>query len=360
MYVAPRPLLSDDPWFAVRLAVLCVLCFAAVQWIQPVFPALVVSLPIGLLAAQRKRFDPVIAVGAGGVFILAIWMMTLIVELTREMPLLLLTSAFAIFTGAFYVIRRTGSPIGMLLLVAAAIMSIMGFKSPALLFAFRDGFTQAAILGTLVIPVLYWVIPPAATDAHPRLLSVTEDQDGAASLIRASVLMLLCFWLHATMPASDMILAFAAIYVLVFPTGEQAFDEARERSLATVYGTVAALIILAGMVWIGHYVMLLGLVALAGLFFGQRMMEGYHPSMVYQYGLAVTVALVASALANQSPGYASIMRILLTSSGAIAAAVLVAMLDSLLLRAGPEAAAMQSPTDPEAGFPERLSDVSQG
>lgn len=331
MYVAPRPLIADDPWFAVRLAVLCVTCFAALQWIKPVFPALIVSLPIGLLAAQRKRFDPVLAVGAGGAFIVSIWLMTLIVELTRETPVLLLFTTFAIFTGAFYVVRRTGSPVGMLLLVAAAIMSIMGLKSPAMLLYFRDGFTQAAILGTLVIPVLYWMIPPAATEPNVRLLSVAEDHHGAGSLIRASVLMLLCFWLYAVMPPSDMILAFAAIYVLVFPTGKQAFAEAKERSLATVYGTVAALIILAGIAWIGHFAVLLSLVALAGLFFGHRMIKGYHSSMVYQYALSVTVALVASALSNQSPGYASIMRILLTGSGAIAAAILVAVLDALLL-----------------------------
>jgi hypothetical protein len=343
MYVAPRPLLADDPLFAVRLAVLCVLCFAAVQWIRPVFPALIVSLPIGLLAAQRKRFDPALAVGAGGAFIVSIWLMTLIVELTRETPVLLLTIAFAIFTGAFYVVRRTGSPVGMLLLVAAAIMSIMGLKSPTLLFYFRDGFTQAAILGTLAIPVLYWLMPPAATESHIRLPAAAQDHHGKGSLIRASVLMLLCFWLYAVMPASDMILAFAAIYVLVFPTGRESFAEAKERSLATIYGTVAALIILAGVMWIGHFAMLLGLVAFAGLFFGQRMMDGYHPSMVYQYGLSVTVALVASALSNQSPAYASVMRILLTSSGAIGAAVLVALLDSLLLSTEPQADNKQNP-----------------
>ncbi len=350
MYVAPRPLLADDPWFAVRLALLCVICFAAVQWIRPVFPALVVSLPIGLLAAQRKRFDLVLAIGAGGAFIMSIWLMTLIVELTHEIPLLLLITAFAIFTGAFYVIRRTGSPIGMLLLVAAAIMSVMALKSPALLFAFRDSFTQAAILGTLAIPMLYWVFPPAATDPHIRLPTVALNHHGKGSVIRATVLMLLCFWLYATMPASDMMLAFAAIYVLVFPTGKQAFSEAWDRSLATVYGTVAALIILAGVTWIGHFSMLIGLVALAGLFFGQRMMDGYYLSMVYQYALVVTVALVASALSNQSPAYASIMRILLTTSGAIGAAVLVAVLDSLLLQAAQAGVAKQNPTDPDRVF----------
>ena len=343
MYVAPRPLADDDPRFALRLALLCVLCFIAVQWIKPVFPALIVSLPIGLLAAQRKRFDSILALAAGGAFIVAIWTMTLIVSLTREMPMLLIFIAFAIFTAAFYVIRRTGSPLGMLLLVAAAIMSIMGLKSPVLLFAFRDGFTQAAILGTLAIPVLYWIIPPKAKDPHIRLSAIAPDHHGAGSLIRASVLLLLCFWLYAVMPAADMILAFAAIYVLVFPTGTEAFAEAKQRSLATVYGTVAALIILAGVAWLGHFAFLLGLVALAGLFFGQRMMDGYHPSMVYQYALSVAVALIASALSNQSPAYASIMRILLTSTGAISAAILVAVLDALILARKPTAVSTSHP-----------------
>ena len=44
MYVAPRPRLTDDPYFAVRLALLCVISFAAVQWIKPVLPAMVVYI----------------------------------------------------------------------------------------------------------------------------------------------------------------------------------------------------------------------------------------------------------------------------------------------------------------------------
>ena len=331
MYVAPRPRLTDDPYFAVRLALLCVISFAAVQWIKPVLPAMVVALPVGLLAAQRKRFDPIQAIGAAVFFIAVVWAMTLLVELTRETPLLMLALVFAVFTIGFYVIRRIGSPIGMLVVIAAAMMSIMGLKSPTLLFYFRDGFTQGALLGALVTPVLYWMIPPATNEQNIMAPQLVDGHHGAASLIRASVLMLLCFWLYAVMPASDMILAFGAIFVLVFPTGQQAMAEAKERSLSTIYGTIAALIVLAGVAWIGHFAVLLGLIALVGLFFGSRMIDGYHPSMVYQYALSVTVALVATALSSQSPAYAALMRILLTVSGAIAAAGLVAMLDTLFL-----------------------------
>lgn len=53
------------------------------------------------------------------------------------------------------------------------------------------------------------------------------------------------------------------------------------------------------------------------------MMESRQPSMVYQYGLSVRIALVAVAFSSQSPAYASIM---LTG----AATMLAAVFDRLL------------------------------
>ena len=335
MYVAPRPRLEDDPFFALRLALLCIVSFAAVQWIKPVVPALVVTLPIAILAGQRKRFDPVLGIIAPLLFIAIVWAMTLVVALTQQTPVLMIAIAFWIFFGGFWVIRRTGSPIGMLIIIAAALMSIMGLKNAAMLFYFRDGFTQGALLSIVAVPLLYWLIPPASQAVHERKVQLIEDHRGIGSLNRAVVLLLLCFWLYAVMPASDMILAIGAIFVLVFPTRGQAVSEAIQRSLATLYGTGAALLILLALTWNAHFAILLGLVALAGLLFGSRMMEGRHPSMVYQYALSVCVALIAVALSSQSPAYASIMRILLTGAGAISAAMLVALLDSLLLRARP-------------------------
>ena len=331
MYVAPRPRLEDDPYFALRLGLLCVICFAAIQWIKPVVPALVVTLPIAILAGQRKRFDPVLGLVAPLMFIAIIWAMTLMVALTQQTPMMMIAITFWIFFGGFWVIRRTGSPIGMLIIMAAALMSIMGLKNPAMLFYFRDGFTQGALLSVVVVPVLYWLIPPAFQEVHLRHVQIIEDHRGIGSLNRAFVLLLMCFGLYAVMPASDMILAIGAIFVLVFPVKGDAISEAMQRTLATLYGTGAALMILMVLSWNAHFAILLGLVALAGLMFGWRMMEGRHPSMVYQYGLSVCIALVVIALSSQSPAYASIMRILLTGVGAISAAMFVGAMDSLFL-----------------------------
>ncbi len=337
MYVAPRPRIEDDPHFALRLGLLCAVCFAAIQWIQPVVPALVVTLPIAILAGQRKRFDPVLGVVAPLLFIVIVWVMTLVVELTRQTPMLMIAIAFWIFFAGFWVIRRTGSPIGMLIIMAAALLSIMGLKAPAMLFYFRDGFTQGALLSVVAVPVLYWLIPPASIEVHQREVPLIEDHRGIGSLNRAVVLLLLCFWLYAVMPASDMILAIGAIFVLVFPTRGQVVSEAMQRTLATLYGTGAALLILLALTWNAHFAILLGLMALAGLLFGWRMVEGRHPSMVYQYALSVCIALVAIALSSQSPAYASIMRILLTGAGGISAAIIVGFIDSLLLSTDSEA-----------------------
>ena len=331
MYVAPRPRLEDDPQFALRLGILCAISFAAIQWIQPVVPALVVTLPIAILAGQRKRFDPVLGIVAPLLFIVIVWAMTLVVELTRQTPVLMIAAAFWTSFAGFWVIRRTGSPVGMLIIMAAALLSIMGLKAPAMLFYFRDGFTQGALLSVAVVPVLYWLIPPSSQEVHQREVHLIEDRRGIGSLNRAVVLLLLCFWLYAVMPASDMILAIGAIFVLVFPTRGQAVSEAMQRTLATLYGTGAALLVLLALSWNAHFAILLGLVSLAGLLFGWWMMEGRHPSMVYQYALSVCIALVAIALSSQSPAYASIMRILLTGAGGISAAILVGLLDSLLL-----------------------------
>lgn len=336
MYVAPRPRLQDDPFFALRLGLLCMLCFAALPWIKPVVPALVVTLPIAILAGQRKRFDLMLGLVAPLGFILLIWGMTFMVSLTQQTPALMIVLAFWFCFVGFWLIRRTGSPIGMLIIMAAALMSIMGLKHPAMLFSFRDGFTQGALLSLVTVPVLYWLIPPANQEVHQREVPLVEDPFCIGSFNRAVVLLLLSFWLYAVLPASDMILVIGAIFVLVFPTRGEVLAEARQRILATLFGTGAALLILIFLSWNAHLAILLGLIGLTGNLFGWQMMEGRHPSMVYQYALSVCVALVAIALSSQSPAYASIMRILLTGAGAICAAALLALLDSLLLAKVPD------------------------
>ena len=53
--------------------------------------------------------------------------------------------------------------------------------------------------------------------------------------------------------------------------------------------------------------------------------------MVYQFAFSAAVVLVSSSLTTSEPGYAVLTRVVLTLGGAVAAALLTALLENLLI-----------------------------
>ena len=331
MYVPPRPQREDDPWFAVRLGLVVVAGFIAMAVLRPTVGTLCAVLPIGLIAGQRKAFNPVRALVGPIAFGLVVWVMAAIVALTRPVPGVLLVVMGVLFFVAFYLTRRTGSPVGMLILIAGAMMSVAGMKAPGLLNVFRDGFLLGCLVSLVTIPVLYLLIPAATAERLVEVRRPAPGHHGAGSLIRAGVLLGLCLWLYAVLPASDIILAIAAVFPLIFPTRDEAFAEAAERSLATIYGAAAALAVLAALSLSAHFAVLLCLVFLVSFLFGEAMIDGRHSASVYQFALSGAMGLVATALTTGSPGPAIVGRIILTLAGSLGAALLVALLDRAFL-----------------------------
>ncbi len=331
MYVAPRPKLADDPHFAIRLGLAAVAGFVAMAWLQPQLAPICVALPIGLIAGLRKAFNPARAIGGAVAFAVVVWLMAGIVAVTRTVPMLMFLVVFLFYFVGFYVTRRTGSAFGMLVLIAAALMSIVGMKNPAMLIIFRDGFFTGCAVAAVTIPVLYLLIPARTKDRHEDAPRPAAGHHGGGALIRSVVLTGLCFWLYAVLPVSDMILAIAAVFPLIFPTGDEAFAEAAERSWATVMGGIAALAVLAVYGLSAHFPVLLLLVFLMGWGFGILMMYGRMSASVYQFGLSVGAVLVATALTTGNPEMAVFQRICLTLAGTLVASLAVAVLDRLLL-----------------------------
>lgn len=150
--------------------------------------------------------------------------------------------------------------------------------------------------------------------------------------IRGAVLLLLTGWLYTVVNESNMMLAVAAIFVMVFPTRERLWSEARQRIHATVLGGGVALVILAAATFSAHLPNLMALIFLGALLLGHRMVVGRQPPMVYQYALSAMVAVVGAALSAKAPLDTVLLRIGLTMGGAIVAAMLTSLLESLLLQ----------------------------
>ena len=332
MYVAPRPRPDDDPLFALRLALATAIAYAAALWLRPTMPMIAPALTAGIIAAMRGRFDPIKAVGGPVTMAVMMWVMAWLVALLRPYPEAMILVIGVIYTLAYTLILRTGNPLGMLILIAAAMMSIMGLNSIAGMVFVRDVFVEGAMVALCVVPLLYALLPPAARELAQEIYPAgSGGRYLLRGAIRGGVLLLLTWWLYTVVNQSNLMLAVAAIFVIVFPTRGQVWAEARERIFATVLGGALALLILAGAMLTAHLVNLLLMLLLASLFLGDRMVHGRRPPMVYQFALSAMIAIVGAALTTRGPLEATLLRIGLTIAGAIVAALLTSLLEALIL-----------------------------
>ena len=332
MFVAPRPNSADDPWFAVRLALATTLAYALGLWLRPTMPMIAPALTAGIVAGMRGRFDPLKAVGGPVTMAVVMSAMALLVSLLRDFPLVMIVVVGAIYTASYTLILRTGNPMGMLILVASALMSIMGMNSVPGMAYLRDVFIEGSAVALGVIPLVYAVLPPATREKAVEVYPVgSGGRFWLRGAIRGAVLLLLTGWLYTIVNESNMMMAVAAIFVMVFPTRERLWSEARQRIHATVLGGAVALAILAGATFNAHLPNLLALIFLGALLLAHRMVVGRQPPMVYQYALSAMVAVVGAALSAKAPIDTVLLRIGLTMGGAIAAAMLTGLLESVFL-----------------------------
>ena len=336
MYVAPRPREEDDPHFGVRLSIVPVVGLVIGIALQSPMAMIFPTLMYSLMAGQRKALNIGRALGGPIAFIVMLWVMSWVVSLTINLPVVMVLVMALIFFAGFYMIGKTGNPAGMLVIVSALMMSILGSGSYMAMTILRDEMSKAALASAIITPLLYLLIPPATREKAVDVYApFHEDQLALRAAIRTGVLLLFALWLYAVVDTSNMMLAISAVFVLTFPTSETIFAEAKERSFATIMGGLAALGVLAVLTVVAQLPVLLVLAFLATLFFSQKMITGRHPAMVYQYAASVMISMVGGALATQEPSYAFLTRAALTVIGAIGAAFLTSLLEALLLKPGP-------------------------
>lgn len=333
MFIAPRPKVSDDPYFAIRLACAGSLALLIAFLIQSSMPMLIPALTIGLMAGMRKAFDLKKAIAGPLFLIIAISFFYWLISWLHVMPLITTLVVFFISTLAYYLTLKSGNPVGMLVLISVVLMSVMGAKSGAALMIIRNSFIEGAITAMILIPLLYHVFPSRATTPLEEVYQPDPyGQQLERAMLRAAVLLLLLVWLYTVLDTSNMTLAIAAIFTLIFPCKEHQFEEAKERSFATLLGGLAALLILTVIGYIGHFFMLLGCTLLAIFVLANQMYHGRYPPMVYQYSISVMLALMVGALTNNAPLPATLLRLVLTLSGTLGAVFLYALLESLLFK----------------------------
>lgn len=194
MYVTPRPNPNRDPHYAIRLGLIGMFSYAAVALLNPAMPPIVAALPVGLIAAQRDAFNPIKIIAGPVVLILLVFLMTAFVEFLRPMPLVYIGAMWLTYFLGFRLVLNTGAQAGMLIIIVAVLISVMGMNGTAIVEGMRNGFIQAALVGLVLGPVVYAIVPAQTTLQHKPEPSPSSGNTNMGAAIRASVLLGLSFW----------------------------------------------------------------------------------------------------------------------------------------------------------------------
>lgn len=333
MFIAPRPELDDDPHFAVRIALMPLIGLVLAMLLRSPLPMIYPTMMFSLIAGNRKAFNPGRVFAAPVVFGAALWLMSGVVVMLQGIPPVLITVMGVIYFLAFYMIQKTGTAFGMLIIVAGALMSIMGLGSYPAMTYLRAEMGKAALCSAFVIPILYMLLPPRTREVHIDDAAPSFDYGwGTRAAIRAVVMLGYSLYLYTILDFSNMMLAVAGMFVLVHSTRQSIWREAGQRSFSVLLGGGIGLGILSAMTISSHLSVLLALVFLATLWLGSKMLSGRLPAMTYQDSASVMISLVGSALATSEPSFAFIQRAGLTVAGTLVAALVVSILDALLVK----------------------------
>ncbi|KKC41424.1 hypothetical protein WH87_00230 [Devosia epidermidihirudinis] len=333
MFIAAKPQYDDDPLFPIRIALMPIIGFVLGMALRSPMAMIYPTLMFSLLAGNRKAFDPRKVFAAPIVFSATLWIVSGIVVALQGVPLVLMVVMFLIYFGAFFMIQKTGNPFGMLIAVAGVLTSVMGLGSYQAMDFLRTEMSKAAILSAVVIPLLYALLPPKTSELNVDAY-VPSDPDGRATraLIRAGVLFVFSLYLYTILDFSNMFLAVAAMFVMVFSTRETMWAEVGRRQFSVLLGGGLAMCILTMLTISGHLIVLLCLIFLATLWLGHMMMNGKLVAPAYQDAASVMISLTGSALATSEPSFAFIQRAGLTIIGTIVAGLAVSVLDHILVK----------------------------
>lgn len=333
MYLPPRPLASDDRYFAVRLAFMPVLGFILGTIFQTplmmIFPAVMYSLTAG----NRKAFNPKRAFGAPVAFSLALWAMSGIVALLSDNPVSLVIAFGLVYFLAFYIIQTTANGIGLLLIVAAALMSVMGMGSYEMMTWMRSELTKTALCCAVFVPLLYALIPTQTKERHEDILPVL-DLNGSLerALVRAVVMTGFCIFLYTIIDFGNVVMAVGAMFVLVFTTEGRVIQEAGQRVFSAILGGIFAMLLLSVMHLTGSPLVFLICVYAGAFWCGHKMIHGKLHFMAYQDVGSVMLSITGSALTTSDPAFAFAQRAGMTAVGTIIAASIIILADHVIAR----------------------------
>ncbi|MGV8831952.1 MAG: FUSC family protein [Devosia sp.] len=322
---------AQDPWFAVRTALGVGLAVVLAQPMGVTVTMLPAAFALALLSGQRGAFDLKRAVLPLIIPVLA-WIISWLAAATLGQPLLFTALFITFVTLGLALMVFRGSLGGVIVILIPTMLSIAAVTSDQMLIAMRDSMAMSGAMLTVIIIVLNLIFPPRTTHLHVPLTEPHQTDNPLLDLaLRTAIFTPVLLYCYATADTNLIIMPIMVAYVLGQSDHTMRRREAMARISATLIGAATAIGILLAYRLMPNWPLLVAAMTLVTLYFTAKMFDGARSAVTYQFACSVAAIIVMSSFANRDAIEVVIQRVVLSTTAALMAICLLALLETLFL-----------------------------
>lgn len=336
----PRVDPLEDPYLALRTALVVVICTVMSEPLGITMVMLPVAIGMSMVSNQRGGLNARVFAGPIILPVVAVVFSWIAAMTVNEPFLFLLVNGLLAVVGLALMLFR-GSRGGMLLTVFPAMMSVSAIYSDYALAGIRDAMVMGGILVGVAATIANILFPPTTRRIHVENPTPLDSESPFAELaIRVVVYF---STLVATFAMGDMTLLIVPI-MMIFVCGEPdhggRVEQVFDRGLGTVVGGVVATVGLAIYYLAPQFPVLVLLLAAITYFLIEGMSWGRNRPQFYQYVCSVALVMILSSITGANSAFEVVFqRIVLTMGIMLAGIALLSLLEAIFIAPKPRRSA---------------------
>jgi hypothetical protein len=323
---------GEDPYLALRTALVVGLCLLLAEPLGITMPMLPVVMAMSIMSGQRGALSPRTFAAPIMLPIISI-VFSWLAAVTVNEPMVFVFVNVALTVGGLALMLFRGSRGGMMLTVFPMMMAMSALYSDYALAVIRDSMVMGGVALLAGVVGCNLLFPPQTARIHVEVTKPLEtERPLAALLIRLVVYVPVLLVIFATGDMNLMVLPIMLLFVCAEPDHGSRRKQVIDRGGGTVVGGLIAAGVMAIYSVIPETPVLILLLTLVTYWLIDKMTTGKQRPLLYQYICSTALVMVLSATSGGRDALEVIVqRVVLTSAIMIGGIILLALLEMIFL-----------------------------
>ena len=323
---------DEDPYLALRTALVVAICLILAEPLGITIPMLPVVIAMSMASGQRGALNARTFAGPLVLPVIAI-IFSWLAAATVNTPLLFVLINGLLMVGGLALMLFRGSRGGMMLTVFPLLMAMMALYSDYALAAMRDAMALGGLGIGVTMILLNMLFPPQTSRVHVELVEpLVTDRPLAALMIRVAVYIPVMLLIFASGDMNLLIVPIMLIFICAEPSHGKRMNQVVDRGGGTLIGGAIAAAVLCIYSLVPQPIVLILALTAVTYFLIDKMTTGRGRPLRYQYICSTALVMALSATSGGRDALEVVLqRVVLTSGAMIGGILLLALLETVFL-----------------------------